>query len=66
MDPSVASEFAQTKLVRFLLDQLTLQSMPYDSLLDSVRILTGLGRTEKGQQVRRYNKTLEAQYLRSV
>ncbi|CAH0485850.1 unnamed protein product [Peronospora farinosa] len=50
-DPSVATQFAQEKLVRFLLEQLVSQSMPYDSSLDCVRILTGIGQTEKGQKV---------------
>lgn len=48
----MASEFAQDKLVRFLLEQLAAHSTPHESAVDCVRILSGLEQTEKGQQVR--------------
>ncbi|CAH0477777.1 unnamed protein product [Peronospora belbahrii] len=51
VDPIVATKFAQEKLVRFLLEQLVLQSTPYESFMDCICILSGFSQTEKGQQV---------------
>ncbi|POM73188.1 Hypothetical protein PHPALM_9985 [Phytophthora palmivora] len=51
-DPSVAAEFAQEKLVRFLLEQLASQSTPIESCQDCARIISGLVQSEKGLQVR--------------
>jgi len=55
----VAKEFAQDKLVRFLLEKSASQSTPLESSLDCVRILSGLGQTGKGQQVRQPSRSLD-------
>lgn len=51
-DPMVATQFAQEKLVKILLELLVSPATRYESSLDCCRILIAFGQTEKGQQVR--------------
>ncbi|KAI9922555.1 hypothetical protein PsorP6_002643 [Peronosclerospora sorghi] len=57
-NPNFATEFAQEKLIRFLLEQLAIQSIPYESSVDCVHILIGMVQTEKGQQIIMQEKVL--------
>lgn len=50
-DPEVVDEFAQENLAQFIVEQLSVDGCPHDTLVDCVRSLDGLLATEKGTKV---------------